>query len=146
VWPRSSWRLSSSPLHRGRWPRHVPASSNFTLSARHSSHTRALASTCNCAAHIHVTLHWHRARPMNLVYNYTVAGAVPCDPFVVPFCRYYSCHIRPTAKTKLHGLSPRTNYTDLATAACRRTYCQLLSIEVVTWSERRFLTVVFSVF
>jgi hypothetical protein len=31
-------------------------------------------------------------------------------------------------KTKLHGLSPRANYTDRATAACRRSYCQLLRI------------------
>jgi hypothetical protein len=30
-------------------------------------------------------------------------------------------------KTKLHGLSPRANYTDRATAACRR-------IEGATWS------------
>jgi hypothetical protein len=27
-------------------------------------------------------------------------------------------------KTKLYGLSPRANYTDRATAACRRSYCQ----------------------
>jgi hypothetical protein len=31
--------------------------------------------------------------------------------------------------TKLHGLSPRANYTDRATAACRRSDCQLLRIE-----------------
>jgi hypothetical protein len=30
---------------------------------------------------------------------------------------------------KLHGLSPRANYTDRATAACRRSDCQLLRIE-----------------
>jgi hypothetical protein len=35
---------------------------------------------------------------------------------------------------KLHGLSPRANYTDRATAACRRNYCQLLRIEGATWS------------
>jgi hypothetical protein len=35
---------------------------------------------------------------------------------------------------KLHGLSPRTNYTDRATAACRRSDCQLLQIEGATWS------------
>jgi hypothetical protein len=29
-------------------------------------------------------------------------------------------------KTKLHGLSPGANYTDRATAACRRSDCQLL--------------------
>jgi hypothetical protein len=31
---------------------------------------------------------------------------------------------------KLHGLSPRTNYTDQATAACRRSDCQVSA----TWS------------
>jgi hypothetical protein len=30
-------------------------------------------------------------------------------------------------KIKLHGLSPRANYTDRATAACRRSYCQLFA-------------------
>jgi hypothetical protein len=35
---------------------------------------------------------------------------------------------------KLHGLSPRANYTDRATAACRRSDCQLLQIEGATWS------------
>jgi hypothetical protein len=35
---------------------------------------------------------------------------------------------------KLHGLSPRANYTDRATAACRRSDCQLLRIEGATWS------------
>jgi hypothetical protein len=28
-------------------------------------------------------------------------------------------------KEKLHGLSPRANYTDRATAACRQSDCQL---------------------
>jgi hypothetical protein len=28
-------------------------------------------------------------------------------------------------KKKLHGLSPRANYTDRATAACQRSDCQL---------------------
>jgi hypothetical protein len=37
-------------------------------------------------------------------------------------------------KTKLHGLSQRANYTDRATAACRRSDCQLLRIEGATWS------------
>jgi hypothetical protein len=31
-------------------------------------------------------------------------------------------------KTKLHGLSPRANYNDRATVACRRSDCQLLRI------------------
>jgi hypothetical protein len=37
-------------------------------------------------------------------------------------------------KTKLHGLSPRANYTDRAAATCRRSECQLLRIEGATWS------------
>jgi hypothetical protein len=37
-------------------------------------------------------------------------------------------------KTKLHGLSPRANYTHRATAACRRSDCQLLQIDGAIWS------------
>jgi hypothetical protein len=37
-------------------------------------------------------------------------------------------------KKKIHGLSPRANYTDRATAACRRRGCQLVRIEGATWS------------
>jgi hypothetical protein len=29
--------------------------------------------------------------------------------------------------TKLHGLSPRANYTDRATAACQRNECQIFA-------------------
>jgi hypothetical protein len=46
----------------------------------------------------------------------------------------------------LHGLSPRANYTDWATATCRRSDCQLVRIEGVTWSAWRILTAVFSLF
>jgi hypothetical protein len=35
---------------------------------------------------------------------------------------------------KLHGLSPRANYTDRTTAACWRSDCQLLRIKGATWS------------
>jgi hypothetical protein len=49
-------------------------------------------------------------------------------------------------KKKLHGLSPRANNTDRATAACRRSDCQLLRIESATWSAWRIPTAVFSVF
>jgi hypothetical protein len=40
----------------------------------------------------------------------------------------------PQTTDKLHGLSPRANYTDRATAACRRSDCQLLRIKGATWS------------
>jgi hypothetical protein len=38
---------------------------------------------------------------------------------------------------KLRGISPQTNYvySDRATIACRRSWCQLLRIEGVAWSE-----------
>jgi hypothetical protein len=39
-----------------------------------------------------------------------------------------------STETKLHGLSPRANYTDRVTAACRRSDCQLLRIEGAMWS------------
>jgi hypothetical protein len=41
---------------------------------------------------------------------------------------------RNKTKNKLHGLSPRANCTDRATAACRRSDCQLLPIKSATWS------------
>jgi hypothetical protein len=47
---------------------------------------------------------------------------------------------------KLHGLIPRTNYTERATAACRRNDCQLLRIKGATWSAWRIPTTVLSVF
>jgi hypothetical protein len=40
-----------------------------------------------------------------------------------------------TKTKKLHGLSPRANYTDRATAACRGGDCQLLWIEVVSVTD-----------
>jgi hypothetical protein len=56
----------------------------------------------------------------------------------------YCCHVltflypnivlKPKTNNKLHGLSPRANYTHRATAACRRSDCQLLRIEDATWS------------
>jgi hypothetical protein len=49
-------------------------------------------------------------------------------------------------KTKLHGLSPRPNYTDRATAACRRSDCELLRIKGSMWSAWWIPTAVFSVF
>jgi hypothetical protein len=46
----------------------------------------------------------------------------------------------------LNGLSLRANYTGRATAACRRSDCQLLRMEGATWSAWRIPTAVFSVF
>jgi hypothetical protein len=51
----------------------------------------------------------------------------------LPVCQSNSTLIS-LKKTKLHGLIPRANYTDRATAACRRSNCQLVRIEGATWS------------
>jgi hypothetical protein len=58
--------------------------------------------------------------------------------------RFYWIHIHMT--NKLHGLSPRANYTDRATAACQRSDCQLSRMKGATWSAWRIPPVVFSVF
>jgi hypothetical protein len=47
---------------------------------------------------------------------------------------------------KLRGVSPRANYAERATAAWRRSLCQLLLIKGAVWSAWRFPTAVFSVF
>jgi hypothetical protein len=57
--------------------------------------------------------------------------------FLLCICQFLSRHLcgnEGINKKKLHGLSPRANYTDRATAACRRSDCQLLRIECPTWS------------
>jgi hypothetical protein len=59
------------------------------------------------------------------------------------FCDMFLIHSK---TNKLHGLSPRANYTDRATAACRRSECQLLQIKGATWSAWCIPTAVFSVF
>jgi hypothetical protein len=71
-------------------------------------------------------------------------GPLPC-PFMVvaPSLNntdYYS------SNNKLHGLSPRANYTDRATAASRRSDCQLFAdkgchVVIVTDPYGRILSV-----
>jgi hypothetical protein len=36
-------------------------------------------------------------------------------------------------ETELRGLSPLANYTDRGTAACRRSWWQILQVEGATW-------------
>jgi hypothetical protein len=59
---------------------------------------------------------------------------------------YTEHHYYVSKKTKLRGLSPRANYTDRATTACRQSDCQLLRMKGATWSAWRIPTAVFSVF
>jgi hypothetical protein len=54
--------------------------------------------------------------------------------YIHEFC-YLNCECKLYAlEKKTPMLSPRANYTDRATAACRRSDCQLLRIEGATWS------------
>jgi hypothetical protein len=52
--------------------------------------------------------------------------------FTTIWCRDPSIFTELKKKQKLHGLSPRANYTDRATAACRRSDCQLVRIKSAT--------------
>jgi hypothetical protein len=52
---------------------------------------------------------------------------------LLPTYQTKMCHT-PKQTNKLRGLSPRANYTDRATAASRRSDCQLLRIKDATWS------------
>jgi hypothetical protein len=45
-------------------------------------------------------------------------------------------------QNKLRGFSPQANYTDRATAACRRTLWKPLRIVGVAWSAQRISTAV----
>jgi hypothetical protein len=65
---------------------------------------------------------WHLARLEELV-------AAELNKKVPAFC----LHVGSIKKTKLHGLRPRANYSDRATAACQRSNCQLFRIEGATW-------------
>jgi hypothetical protein len=47
-----------------------------------------------------------------------------------------------TKETKFRGFIPQANYTDRVTAARRKSYCQLLRIEVLAWSAQRIPRVV----
>jgi hypothetical protein len=55
-----------------------------------------------------------------------------CPPCCMRYCTLTPNKYKQT--NKLHGLSPRENYTDRATTACRRSDCQLLRIKSATWS------------
>jgi hypothetical protein len=46
-------------------------------------------------------------------------------------------YFNPLKLIKLRGFSPQANYTYRATAACRRSECQLLRIEGIAWSTQR---------
>jgi hypothetical protein len=50
---------------------------------------------------------------------------------------YFNAYLK-----KLRGFSPQANYTDRATAAFRRSWCQLLRLEGVAWSAQRNPTAV----
>jgi hypothetical protein len=42
--------------------------------------------------------------------------------------KFYALEVTTKTKTKLHGLSPRENCTNRATAACRRSDCHVVSV------------------
>jgi hypothetical protein len=75
---------------------------------------------------------------INLVLGHVATGVMVSNHGYTLFLHsintaYPWCH--DSHKTnELHGLSPRANYTDRATASCRQSDCQFLRIEGATWS------------
>jgi hypothetical protein len=53
---------------------------------------------------------------------------------IYPYLSSRNAEAKTKQTNKLHGLSPRANYTDRTTAACRRRDYQLLRKEGATWS------------
>jgi hypothetical protein len=58
-----------------------------------------------------------------------ILGSSKPSPYLRSYHVLYGTFIplRVKIKTKLHGMSPRANYTDRATAACWRSDCQLFA-------------------
>jgi hypothetical protein len=89
------------------------------------------------------------------IWTYKIYNIYICNPQsqLFLFARYLTTCFGPYGPSsgeknvlKLHGLSPRVNYTDQVTAACRRSDCQLARIEGATWSAWWIPMDVFSVF
>jgi hypothetical protein len=87
------------------------------------------------------------AQPPSFLYSSILSPVTLQLPDQPPSFLYSSILTitRTFKQKKLRGLSPQSNYTDRATAACRRSLCQLLRIEGVAWSAQRIPTAVFSV-
>jgi hypothetical protein len=83
----------------------------------------------------------HKSPPLLYILSEINSVHAP-HPVSLRFILMFYIHLRlcfpnvlfPSAFKKLHGLSPRANYTYRATAACRRSDCQLVRIEGATWS------------
>jgi hypothetical protein len=84
-------------------------------------------------------------RTFNVLPHDQFQTAAPPPPLSVTQANSISVHVHSllrgyavlsiqTKQNKLHGLSPRANYTNRATAASRRSGCQLLRIKGATWS------------
>jgi hypothetical protein len=84
---------------------------------------------------VHIGLHGAISQKMIIfIYCSVLFCSHAPQTFRTEYSRHSAFKGSTKLKTKLHGLSPRANYTDRATAACRRSDCQLLRIEGATWS------------
>jgi hypothetical protein len=72
------------------------------------------------------------------VVNFATSKNLSVKNTMSPHCK--------TRKTELRGFSLQVNYTDRATATCRRSWCRLLQIESVTWSAHRIPWPLISIF
>jgi hypothetical protein len=99
--------------------------------------------------HLHPPQHEYKIRRdkyINQTYYTYTHSAQNLNIFI--YFIYWHRHILTITRggKKLRGLSPRANYTDQATAACRWSDCQLLRLKGARWSAWLIPTAVFSVF
>jgi hypothetical protein len=106
-------------------------------------HKRDIVQYANCQRYGHLKNYWHlKPRCIKCAGDHFTNQCHRKDLLISDVSSVVEIFLRITrgiwsklkTKTKLHGLSPRANYTDRATAACRRSDCQLVRLEGATWS------------
>jgi hypothetical protein len=144
VWPDELGELKNSFTSSGREPFYHSASTNYASMSEAVEHLIPfLAKSLHCTAVAKQALGDGRDpssedRGDRRMKRQVQKQTGPWTSNVLCCCRTVTCDALAATtvrrkKNKLSGLGPRANYTDRATAACRRSECQLLQIEGATW-------------
>jgi hypothetical protein len=76
--------------------------------------------------------------------NWKLLSITVSEGGISAYGRWFFLYSLKETKPNYVGFSPQANYTDRAAAACRRSYCQLLRVEVVAWSAQRIRYIFYS--
>jgi hypothetical protein len=98
-----------------------------------------LINTMNAEIPVHV---WNSVSPSQKIESYHEVVKAGFEVLIAATMKRSVIWDMMLCKPKLRGFSPQGNYTDRATAACRRSSCQLFRIEGVAWSAQRIPTAV----